>query len=257
MINLQDLLPYYLPTLHNRKKAILREYLQCKILIELYKHKFAQKIWFIWGTCLRLVYRSHRFSEDLNFDNWWLTEAEFEVMTHQVKTILDLGWYETEIKHTYKWAFHYAIKIPNILFDSSLAPMTSEKLVIRVDTATQWLDYGTNPFILDMFDFSGGIKVAPKNILCTMKLFAFFSRVKWRDLYDLSFLFGQKIEPNRNILENRLNISNRNQCKTKMLERMQGWNLEEMNDDVAPFLFDPSNQSIKTFPQIIQQTDFL
>lgn len=256
MIRIEDLLAYYSPTLHGRKKAILREYLQCKILIELYKHPFAQKLWFIGWTCLRLAYRSNRFSEDLDFDNWWLTESEFEEMTHEVKRALELEGYDTEIKHTYKWAFHCAIKIPNILFDNGLAPMTTEKLVIKVDTATQWLHYKTDPFVLEMFDFNGWIKVVPKKILCTMKILAFFNRVKGRDLYDLSFLFWQRIEPERNMLNDKLGITNRSECKNQMLQRMQWRNLEELNNDVAPFLFDSNSQAVKMFPQIIEQTQF-
>lgn len=256
MIRIEDLLPYYSPTLHNRKKAILREYLQCKILTEIYKHPFAQKLGFIWWTCLRIVYRSNRFSEDLDFDNRWLTEVEFEAITHTVKKTLDLLWYETEIRHSYKWAFHCVIKIPNILFDNDLAPMANEKLVIKVDTATQWLDYKNKSHIIDMFDFNGGINAAPKKILCTMKHLAFFNRMKWRDLYDLSFLYGQHIEPDRDILQEKLNINNRNDCKEKMIERMYGRNFQELNSDVAPFLFDSRSQAVTMFPRIIEQVDF-
>lgn len=78
MIALDDILTLYPASLHYARKAILREYLQVKILSIIFSLPESGKLCFIGGTSLRLVYNSQRFSEDLDFDNWGLTVEEFE-----------------------------------------------------------------------------------------------------------------------------------------------------------------------------------
>ncbi len=51
-----------------KKRAILREYLQVKILDILYQEKMSLKLYFVGGTSLRLLHGLDRFSEDLDFD---------------------------------------------------------------------------------------------------------------------------------------------------------------------------------------------
>ena len=57
---------YHLPV--TKKRAILREYLQSKILREIYKNKLSVNLLFVGGTSLRLLHNLDRFSEDLDFD---------------------------------------------------------------------------------------------------------------------------------------------------------------------------------------------
>ena len=56
-------------TFQRSHKAALVEYLQYEILDSLYKQKNSEKLSFIGGTSIRIVYGSQRFSEDLDFDN--------------------------------------------------------------------------------------------------------------------------------------------------------------------------------------------
>jgi len=71
MISLQDIIQQFPPKLHNFPKAMLREYLQYKILASIFSSPIAQKLCFIWWTALRIGYNSQRFSEDIDFDNRW------------------------------------------------------------------------------------------------------------------------------------------------------------------------------------------
>ena len=57
---------YNLPI--NKKRAIIREYLQSKIIEIIYSKKESRDIIFIGGTSLRLLHNLDRFSEDLDFD---------------------------------------------------------------------------------------------------------------------------------------------------------------------------------------------
>lgn len=257
MINLQELLPYYPPALHQHAKWILREYLQCKILVELYRHPLWQKLCFIGWTCLRLIYKSKRFSEDLDFHNHWLTETEFETLTNHVQKTLELEGYTVEIRHVYKWAFHCVIRIPALLHANNLSWYTDEKILIKIDTVDQWVTYDRETHLLSEFDFQQPLLVTPKSVLVSMKLWACFDRVKGRDLYDLAFLWAQNIAPDRSVLDQKLWISDWVTCKARLLERIATRNLDQLHADVAPFLFDPNNQSVRYFRQIIEQTEFL
>ena len=57
---------YALPT--SKKRAVVREYLQVKILDMIYQEKTSLHLHFVGGTSLRLLRGLDRFSEDLDFD---------------------------------------------------------------------------------------------------------------------------------------------------------------------------------------------
>ena len=88
MISLNEIEAHYPENLRLFKKFILREYLQYLILELIFESKHALKLSFLGGTCLRIIHNSHRFSEDIDFDNFNLTQADFEIITKQ----LQRGW---------------------------------------------------------------------------------------------------------------------------------------------------------------------
>ncbi|MDR2540246.1 MAG: nucleotidyl transferase AbiEii/AbiGii toxin family protein [Candidatus Peribacteria bacterium] len=139
---------------------------------------------------MRIGYGSQRFSEDLDFDNWGLTPEEFEVITEKVKQDLLGEGYEVEIRHIYKGAFHCIIKIPQLLFDNELASMATEKLTIKIDTVAQGIEYQPEVKVLQQFGIISPYKIAAQNVLLSMKLSAFFERVKGRDLFDIVYLLS-------------------------------------------------------------------
>jgi len=57
---------------------IVREYFQHVFLSELYKLPDAEKLLFKGGTALRIVYGSHRFSEDLDFSLFGVAQNEIK-----------------------------------------------------------------------------------------------------------------------------------------------------------------------------------
>jgi len=256
MINLQDIMQQFPPKLHNFPKAILREYLQYKILASIFSHSLSQKLCFIGWTALRIWYNSQRFSEDIDFDNRWLTTEDFEKITKIIEQDLLLEGYEVEIKHVYKWAFHCSIKIPRILFENNLADMSTEKLVIKIDTTPQWYNYMADTFILQNFGIVSPYKIVPKDILLSMKLSAFFARVKWRDLFDIVYLLSLWIKPNRWFCKHSFGIEDWKSLKIAIKKRILELDLLSLQKDVQPFLFDSNNQSVALFDKIIEQTIF-
>jgi predicted nucleotidyltransferase component of viral defense system len=77
MISLSQIEQYYPQQLRQFKRNILREYLQYKILEIIFNSRLASKLSFLGGTALRVVHDNTRFSEDLDFDNFKLSEKEF------------------------------------------------------------------------------------------------------------------------------------------------------------------------------------
>jgi hypothetical protein len=55
------------------ERAILREYLQFKILQVLFESDHAAQLSFLGGTALRIVYDNTRFSDDTDLDNFGLS----------------------------------------------------------------------------------------------------------------------------------------------------------------------------------------
>ena len=81
MLSINQIEKYYPESLRGFKRNILREYLQYKILDIIFNSRLAPKLSFLGGTALRIVHGNNRFSEDLDFDNFQLTETDFVQLT--------------------------------------------------------------------------------------------------------------------------------------------------------------------------------
>src|SRR3989339_1701794 len=116
MLSLINIEKYYPENERFFKRNIFREYLQYKILEVIFNSKMANKLAFLGGTALRIAYGNTRFSEDLDFDNFGLTEKQFETLVGEVKKALELQGYEVETRNVFKGAYRSYIKIPKVLF---------------------------------------------------------------------------------------------------------------------------------------------
>lgn len=77
---------YGLPS--TKKRAILREYLQVKILEIIYQERISKNLFFVGGTALRLLRGLDRFSEDLDFDILGITSVQIDSLMRLVHTRL-------------------------------------------------------------------------------------------------------------------------------------------------------------------------
>jgi len=128
MLNLKQIEEYYPKNLRTFKKNILREYLQYKILEIIFNSKVVNKLSFLGGTALRIIYNNTRFSEDLDFDNFGLTQEEFTLLSKEVENGLIKQGYKAQIRNIFKGVYRCYIKIPKILFDNDLSGFEEEKL---------------------------------------------------------------------------------------------------------------------------------
>jgi predicted nucleotidyltransferase component of viral defense system len=258
MLTLKEIEKQYPDNLRPFKRNILREYLQYKILELIFNSSLANKFSFLGGTALRIVYNNTRFSEDLDFDNFGLTEAEFTGLTEEIQKGMTKLGFETEIRNVFKGAFRCYLKIPKVLLDNELAVMPNEKILIQIDTTAHEFKYEPDQKILNKFDVFTQIFLTPLDILLSQKIYAIFNRnrAKGRDFFDTIFLLGLT-KPNYDYLKLKLGIDNWVEIKKKLLAETVKLDLTELVKDVDPYLFTPSDsKKIILFREYIKQVEF-
>jgi len=258
MINIKQIEKYYPENLRGFKRNIMREYLQYKILEIIFNSRPASKLSFLGGTVLRIVHENTRFSEDLDFDNFKLSESDFILLTGEIQKGLQMEGYSVEVRNVLKSAFRCYIKLPHVLFDNAMSDLKDEKILIQVDTEPHDFAYTPDKVFLNKFDVFTQIAVTPPDILLAQKIYALLNRkrAKGRDFYDVIFLL-QKTKPNYDYLKQKTGLANSQALKKKVLDHLKGLNLKELAKDVEPFLFHPSDsKKIVLFSEYIKQVNF-
>jgi predicted nucleotidyltransferase component of viral defense system len=254
MISLEEILSYFPKHLQQRSYDAVREYLQCKILEIIFKSKVGYKLVFIGGTALRLIHNTQRFSEDLDFDNKNLTMKDWEYLGLELSKSLNKLGYKIDIDtKCSKNVFHHDIKFENLLHELNISPHPNTKLLIKVDSQDQGVDYQASTAILSKFDTFTEVRVAAPDILLSMKLKALMSREMGRDLYDISFI-AAKTKPNYSFLEETLDIKNPQELKTKLLKRLKDIDIERLKTRTQKFLFNSDDiKRITCFKDFVKQ----
>lgn len=258
MLSIEEIKKQYPNNLHVFDRGLLIEYLQYQILGMIFKHKIGLKLSFLGGTCLRIVHKSKRFSEDLDFDNKNLTLEEFRELSVYIKKELELLGYIVEIKEFQKLAFHCYIKLPRLLFEEGLSPLENEKILIQLDTFNQGVDYETTNFILDKFDIFDRILVTPKEIILSQKLWTITQRkrAKGKDFYDIMFLL-QNTKPDISFLKEKFGTDDWSLVKKNILNHIREFDWNDLVMDVSPFLHTKADaEKIKLFPEYLEQVNF-
>ncbi len=257
MISLDQILQAYPENLRAFKESILKEYLQYKILNSIFSSEHANKLAFLGGTALRIVHGSTRFSEDLDFDNFALTEAEFTELSKIIQKDLTLEGLEVEVNTVTKNAYRIKIRIPKLLFNSGLSALSEHKILIQVDTVPQNFGYEVEKPLLNKFDIFTQINAVPKGLLLAQKIFASVNRkrIMGRDFFDIVFLRGLGAEPNFAYLKKNIDIDNEKDLKKYLLEKTAPLDFEDLAKDVEPLLFDPRDQKkVLLFREFVEQS---
>jgi len=242
MIDINQIESFYPVQLRVFKKNLLREYLQYKILEIIFDSNFGEKLSFMGGTAIRIVHGNDRFSEELDFDNFGLTQEDFKKVTGLVKKKLELEGYVVEIRNVFKRAYHCYLKIPEILYKNELSNYKEEKISIRLDTEPQGFTYSPKKVIINKFEVFSRINVTPIDILLAQKIYAIFNRRRamGRDFYDAVFLSG-KTKPNLDYLKLMMKIDGISDLKDKLMVKCEKFDFKRLAEDVEPFLIDPHN----------------
>lgn len=257
MLSIEEIKKQYPSDIHKFERGLLREYLQFLMLEIIFSSNISTKLSFLGDTCLRIVHGIKRFSEDLDFDNKELSFEEFVSLAKKIEQELQRQGFDVEIKITEKKAIHCHIKFSNILFESKLSDIKTEKIDIQVDTFDQGYEYESELYLLNKFNVFKQIRVTPKEIILSQKLWTITqrSRAKGRDFYDIIYLL-QNTEPDMGFLSLKFGVSDWNEAREKILEGIEGVDLEEMVRDVQPFLINKKEgEKIKLFKEYLEQIE--
>ena len=243
MLDFEQIKAQYPEALQGFERALLREYLQYKILQGLFESKFASRISFLGGTALRIIYGNNRFSEDIDLDHFGLRWEEFEDLIGDAVRLMELEGFSVEASQVEKAAFHCTIRIPEVLFEHGISPLQEEKVRIRVDTAARGYDYQPDVRILNKFDVFTQVRVTPLPVLLSQKIFAAVNRKrpKGRDFYDISFLFGLT-KPDFGFIQKKMGIFSPEELREMVLRKVASYDFNALADDVAPFLMNKAQK---------------
>lgn len=240
MLAIKEILKYYSPKEALQPRAALKEYLQYRILDIVFSSKYGDRLIFMGGTCIRIVYGSDRFSEDIDLDNYGLNKKDFEDLMHIIKNELKKEGIKVEIRNTFKGVYHCYIKFPAILFNNKLSPLKDEKILIQIDSYPLKSKPNYKTFVLSKFDVFTEIRTYSIETILAQKIFTLIDRkrFKGRDIYDIVYLYSLS-KPNWQYLKKHTNISNEKELKQKLSNLFTSAQLKDLARDVEPFLIDP------------------
>jgi len=254
MLNQTSIESYFPENERQYKRGILREYMQCKILELIFDSPYADKLVFLGGTAVRIVFDSRRFSEDLDFDNLGLDATAFDALADWIKTGLERSGLQVEMRTIHKKTYRIYLKISDVLFMNGISPMSNEKLMIQIDAAPQSFDYAKQMVLLKKFDVLTQIFVVPIDLLLAQKVVAALDRkrAKGRDFFDIVFLWN-KTKPDYAYLEKKLGIRDRAMLKSAFEKRSSSLDMESLSIDAEPFLIDPTDsKKIRLFREFAE-----
>ena len=237
MLDFEQIRQQYPPNLQRFERAILREYLQYKVLQAIFESVHASNLAFLGGTALRIAYGNNRFSEDIDLDNFGLTWSEFEGVVQKVKRFMILEGFEVEIRNVAKGAYRCYLRFPKILFEQGLSPFRDEKILVQVDTTAQDYPYEPEIMLLNKFDVFSEIRVTPLNLLLSQKIYTAVNRKKpmGRDFYDITYLAG-RTKPEMGYLTQKLGVGETEGIREAVFSRISTYDFKALSEDVAPFL---------------------
>lgn len=244
----------------DKKRAILREYLQSQFLGFLYRQKGTQGLHFIGGTSLRLLRGLDRFSEDLDFDNTNLTTQQL----HELFTIAVAGF--AKLGLNLEFVFH-GIKVrtwrAELKFGQSLLKVIGvtghkqEKLNIQLDATQPQYSIEREAVLLNKFGVTEQIVTNTLPTLLSQKILAALERraIRGRDFYDIAWLLSCSVVPNLQTLEY-LNIKSLDELTSRLQKRYQEIkpNLPQLKRQLQPFLINEENvKYLDYFEDMVEQ----
>ncbi|MBI3558949.1 nucleotidyl transferase AbiEii/AbiGii toxin family protein [Candidatus Gottesmanbacteria bacterium] len=220
-----------------KKRAILREFLQAKIISLIYSQKEAQNLFFVGGTALRLLFGLDRFSEDLDFDAPDLNREKLKKIMATVFRDLQKENIAAEIyKNFTNKKDHFELRFSDALFSMGVSPNKSEKLAVKFDFEKFWRGQTREVVVFNHFGFLAKIVTKPRDQFMVEKLAAYLGRqqIQARDLYDLVWLKSMGAKPDKKFaLANGFRVD---ELVAKSLVKYRREKLSGLRSSLRPFL---------------------
>lgn len=238
--------------------TIIREYIQVVFLGVFYGLPKSTKVYFKGGTAIHLLFKSGRFSEDLDFTSE-LTAQELEPLIAETVKKVGLIIPNISLKRTEENKYSYTgvlsyqpegVRHPlNIHLEYSLRgkPETSKETVLESD-----------------------FPVAPQPVVRHMdwpevlaeKIRAFLYRLKGRDMYDLWFMLQKGVELDWEMINRKLKIYDMETSLPDLMNRIGNFEDKQLKNDLAKFLPAQDRNFVKhlknlTMNQLVSRQGFV
>jgi len=198
--------------------SVFREYLQLMFLSYLYQEKRASNILFKGGTCIRLLFNSPRFSEDLDFSTVY-SEDEIKNVLNDLKKKISKELIGLEIKKLYSGKEGVRFRLIYKLEDFKYP------FVIRLDFhKVESLPKKQISTLMTKFPiliFPQVYHLSEQEIF-KEKMTAVLTRNKGRDIFDIWFLLSKRIKLKK--------------INKKFLNRIEDFSQIKLRTDLEKFL---------------------
>lgn len=260
---------YDLSTMQKRRNGIF-EVNQQIVLAGLYHGGFFDHAAFYGGTCLRIFHGLQRFSEDMDFsllkpdDNF-----DFKKFFQPIIDQFVIVGREVEITKKDKKSFGKVesafLKDTTDVYDISFRTEKSIKIKIEVDTQPP-LEFSTeHKLLLQPYSFMTRCFTLPCLFAGKMHALVFRSwknRVKGRDWYDFEWYVRNSVPLNFKHLQERIRqfngiIVSQDEFLTMLKEKLANTNINQVKQDVMPFLKNPNELNIWSNDYFIQLSQMI
>jgi len=235
-----------------KRRGVIREYLQSKFITTLYALPKSEKLSFIGGTGLRLLRGMNRFSEDLDFDNLGLTDGEIAILVEEAVRRFRVEGINVDLHSNVKeYKKYYELRFSDLLKELGITSNPREKLMIKIDYAKYWKGHKNEVMLFNKYGFIANVVTNPINQLLVQKLAAYLQRKQTqpRDIYDIVWLFSQGAKPDLTFIH----ANNLDGLMGKVSEKFKEEGIpESFYNKLEPFLFSPDDtQKMKLFGKVI------
>ncbi len=232
------------------KYNLLRELLQLLILKKIDEAGYFQKIAFVGGTALRIIYDLKRFSEDLDFS--LITAIDFNFTSFIEKLVYELQHESLILEYKIKTTPAVCgaqLKFKNILFNTQLSNHTDAVMMIKIEIDCRPPEgFQTELSLITKRDMIS-INHFDLPSLFAGKLHAILHRkyTKGRDYYDFLWYQGRHVTPNLIMLNHALlqtgemtQDMNNETLKRLLTARFEETDYAIVKKDIEVFLKDPN-----------------
>lgn len=216
---------------------VVREYFQQLFLSRLYQEKGSDSLLFKGGTALRIIWRSPRFSEDLDFTGVNITVKGIETLMEGALAKIEMEGIQTEIVESKGTSGGYLA-----IFQFKTEEYKS-RIQVEVSLRPGKKGLGAAALIQSDLVVPYTLIHLKEEILITEKIQACLTRGKARDFYDLYFILRSRMVFKEAFIQDK-------QLKAKVLKVVKSGKLD-FKSELKAFL--PINQHsiIKGFPKTL------
>lgn len=217
--------------------AVERDYVQHVLL----RHAASAPLTFKGGTCLRIVYGSPRYSEDLDFNADGTAEAALSHLEKAAARLGDYGMPAEVVRRPAREGLQARLRYEGPLFDGA----ARSRGTIRLEVSLRHEPVATEEVFVPRTPYADVPQLVLR-VLTREHLFAEKARVlavrgKPRDLYDAHFLLSRGFTASRELLDRKMALYRRRFTMAALDQGIgsakQAWaqDLEPLLGQVPPF----------------------